>query len=182
MKPSDLVKYVRQPDNGLLRTKQLNQVKIALQYKPIPFLIANELRRNTIHEEEYEQRYKELEGSQYYNLQISMPGMQGQNLVNYQVNSEEERQQRLYYLSFGLQNDIRLIEGGDTLRPILCHFERSYDMTPHRTFVLAFSQKTEKQFDDKTFILDSPVLGTGPLKLNIKGAALQNIPDLKLIQ
>ncbi len=180
--PSDYVRYVRNPDNGLLRSKQVGPVHIDLQYKPIPYLIANELRRNDISKEEFLPRQKELTGSQYYNLQLSVTDQPQANIINYRLRDETEIQKRLYYLSFGMQNDIRLIDGTDTLKPMLYHFERSYDLAPHRTFVLAFEQRPDNRYKDKTLILDSPVLATGPLKLKIKADALQNLPDLKLIQ
>ena len=180
IKPSELVRYVRNIDHGLLQSKTQGQTKAEVQYKPIPFLIANEFRRNQITEEEYHKRYEELKGSQYYNLKIELPGLEGQNLVNYNIKNEEELQRRLYYLSFGIKNDIQLVEGSDTLRPMICHFERSYDLAPHRTFVLAFEQKEETAMYDKTLILDSSLLSKEPIKLNISSESLQNIPNIKL--
>ena len=182
VKPSELVQYVRNVDHGLLQSETSGQIKAEIQYKPIPFLIANEFRRNQITEEEYEKRFRELKGSQYYNLKIELPGLQGQNLVNYNVRNEEELQRRLYYLSFGIQNDIRLVEGSDTLQPMICHFERSYDLAPHRTFVLAFEQKEETALHDKTLILDSSLLSKEPIRLKVSREALQNIPNIKLIK
>lgn len=180
--PSDYVRYVSNPDNGLKRSKRVGQLQVDLQYKPIPYLIANELRRNDIQRSQFQERQQELSGSQYYNLQLSVPGDPQRNIISYGLRSEAELQERLYYLSFGMQHDIRLIDGADTLRPMLYHFERSYDLAPHRTFVLAFEQAPENKDQDKTLILDSPVLATGPLKLKIESKAIQNLPPLKLIQ
>ena len=107
--------------------------------------------------------------------------MPGQDITTYRVNDPGEEQERLYYLSFQMKENIRLLQGQDTLAPVLYHFERSFDLSPHRTFVLAFEAPKSEPSKDRTFILDSPILGTGPLKLKITAKDLTNIPDLKLL-
>ena len=114
-------------------------------------------------------------------MKISVPKLPGQDITTYRVNDPGEEQQRLYYLSFQMKENIRLIQGQDTLAPVLYHFERSFDLSPHRTFVMAFEEPLSKSPEDRTFILDSPVLGTGPLKLKITAKDLDNIPDIKLL-
>ena len=179
--PVDLVRYVNHPDHGLTKRKTLGPLKVELQYKPHSYVIANELRSNQIGQQVYRQRLKELDGLQYYNLKISVPKLPGQDITTYRVNDPGEEQQRLYYLSFQMKENIRLIQGQDTLAPVLYHFERSFDLSPHRTFVMAFEEPLSKSPEDRTFILDSPVLGTGPLKLKITAKDLDNIPDIKLL-
>lgn len=179
MLPSDYIAWVNDSDNGLLKEKSISPLEVELLYKPLPYIIANEERSNSIDKIVYNNRLKELEGLQYYTLKLGITG-QKQNVSNYEVTDDAQQQERLNYLSFAMQKDIKLIEGKDTLNCALYHFERSYDITPYRTFVLAFERKESKIEKDKTLILDLAYFKTGPIKLNFKAADLVSVPNLKL--
>ncbi|WMX17578.1 hypothetical protein [Aureispira sp. CCB-E] len=177
--PSDYVAWVNDSNNGLLKKKSIHPLEVELLYKPIPYIIANEQRSNTIDEGIYQKRMKDLKELQYYTLKLGILGGEF-NVSNYEVSDNATQQERLNYLSFAMQKDIKLVEGKDTLNCALYHFERSYDITPYRTFVLAFQQKEINKGKDKTLILDLAYFKTGPIKLNFKGADLVRIPNLKL--
>lgn len=177
--PSDYVAWVNDSNNGLLKKKSIHPLEVELLYKPIPYIIANEQRSNTIDEGIYQKRMKDLKELQYYTLKLGILGGEF-NVSNYEVSDNATQQERLNYLSFAMQKDIKLVEGKDTLNCALYHFERSYDITPYRTFVLAFEQKEINKGKDKTLILDLAYFKTGPIKLNFKGADLVRIPNLKL--
>ncbi|MEM8909574.1 MAG: hypothetical protein AAGD05_17130, partial [Bacteroidota bacterium] len=166
--PSDLVRYVHQKDHGLIKSKTIGDLQFDLQYKPLDYLIAQELRTDELVEQAYADRLEDLKGLQYYNLRMSVPRLPQRNITNYQVYDDEAQQQRLYYLSFGFKEHLRLIQGRDTLRPVLYHFERSYDLAPHHTFVVAFKETDPDHTQDKTFVVDSPVWPTGPVKFRIR--------------
>ncbi len=178
--PAQLVAYIQNPDNGLHKNKKVGQLQVDLQYQPTASVIANELRKNQITQEEYEQRVPDLESLQYFTLKLSVDEP-GKNISTFDISHPQEEQERLYYLSFLMKHDIRLIEGQDTLAPVLYHFERSYDLADHRTFVMAFENKTPHNIEDKTFVFHSDLLGTGPIKLKFKENDLQNTPQLKLL-
>lgn len=178
--PSELVSYVRKGKNGLHKTKTIGSLSLDLQYRPVDYVIANEFRSNTIDSEAYQQRKNELGDLQYYNLKLGFTGNEEMDITKYNVTTDQELQERLYYLSFHLKNDIRLIQGTDTLAPVLYHFERSFDLSNHRTFVLAF-EETDKTYDnDKTFYMDTPILETGPLKIKIDKKSIKNVPNLNI--
>lgn len=177
--PSDYVAWVNDEANGLLKKKTINPLEVELLYKPVPYIIANEKRSNEIAKADYDSRAKELEGMQYFTLKLGIVGEQ-QDVTNYGVEDAAQQQERLNYLSFAMQKDIKLIEGGDTLACQLYHFERSYDIASYRTFVLAFEQKEENKAQDKTLVLDLPYFKTGPIKLNYKTSELEAIPTIKL--
>lgn len=178
--PSELVGYVANPENGLHKIKTVGDLKVDLQYKPLAYMISNELRKNDIPQSAFQQRASELDGLQYYNLKLSVD-QPGKDITNYEVYDDAAQQNRLYYLSFGMKQDISLVQGQDTLKPVLYHFERSFNLTKHRTFVVAFKEHDLEHQLDKTFVLESPELGTGPIKLKIQKDDLQNTPSLKLL-
>lgn len=177
--PSDYVSWVNDEENGLVKKKTIHPLEIEVIYKPLPYVIANEKKTNNIPQLIYDARVAELEGMQYYTLKLGIVGGQ-HNITNFEIEDEIQQQDRNAYLSFAMQKDIKLVEGGDTLPCRLFHFERSYDLVPQRTFVLAFEQKKENITKDKTIILDLPFFKTGLIKLNYKTSDLESIPNLKL--
>lgn len=177
--PSDYIAWTNNSENGLLKKKSISPLEVELLYKPLPYIIANEQRSNNIDEVIYNQRLRELEGMQYYTLKLGITG-EKLNVTNYEVGDNAQQQERLNYLSFAMQKDITLIDGSDTLNCALYHFERSYDISPYRIFVLAFEQKEENKEKDKTLILDLAYFKTGPIKLTFKSTDLVSIPNLKL--
>lgn len=177
--PSDYIAWVNDANNSLLKTKSIVPLEVEVLYKPLPYIIANEQRTNKIDKTVYEARIKELKGLQYYTLKLGITGGK-LDVTNYEVNDNGQQQDRLNYLSFAMQKDIKLVEQGDTLSCVLYHFERSYDIVSYRTFVLAFEEKETNRLTDKTLILDLPYFKTGPIKLNYKIADLEAIPNLKL--
>ncbi len=176
--PADLVRYVNAPKNGLRQIKKVGPLELDLQYKPLAYVIANEFRSNELPQTTFEKRQKELEGLEYYNLKIGVNSPQ-KNITTFRVNNQDEQQNRLYYLSYEMKNDLKMVQGRDTIAPVLYHFERTYDVSNHRTFVLAFPKSNEK--GDRTLIMNSPEIGTGPIKIKIKASAINNTPNIKLL-
>lgn len=177
--PSDYIVWVNNEDNGLVKKKTIVPLEVEALYKPLDYIIANEQRTNAIDKVAYEARKKALEGLQYYTIKLGITGGK-LDVTNYEVSDNGQQQERLNYLSFAMQKDIKLVEGMDTLPCVLYHFERSYDIAAYRTFVLAFEKKETNKTTDKTLILDLPYFKTGPVKLNYKIADLEAIPNLKL--
>lgn len=178
VRPSDLVKYVRDPGNGLRKIERIGDLEFDLQYKPLSFVIANEFRSNAIDKRAYRKREGELAGLEYYNLKIKVKGST-ENITTYQVSNQDDQQNRLYYLSYELNQDLKMVQGKDTLSPVLFHFERTYDVSNHRTFVLAFPHSQSRE--DRTLILNSKEIGTGPIEISIEENAINNTPKIKFL-
>ena len=178
LSPSEYVKYVADGANGLVKTKNIGEVNIKVQYKPTAYAIANEMRTNDISKVDFDERKKELESMQYYNLTLDITD--ARNILNYNVSNQSHQQERIHYLSFGMQQDIRLMENGKELPCVLYHFERTYDISKERTFLVAFNQDESTKDATKTFILDSSVLGIGTIKIQFDGKNIQELPKMKL--
>lgn len=177
--PSEYISWVNDPTNRLLRKKTINPLEIEVLYKPIDYIISNEQRRNNIPLEEYKKRKQELEGMQYYTFKIGITNS-NYNITNYEVVDQKQQDERISYLSFAMQNDIKLVEGKDTLPCKLFHFERSHDLVTYRTFVVAFEQPETTRMANKTIVINLPYFNTGPIKLSYKKSDLESIPTIKL--
>lgn len=179
--PSDYVTWVQDEAHGLRQTRTISPLRVTTLYKPLPYIIAQEERTNTIDLEHYQSRTAALQGMQYYTLQVAIEGNTQRDVTNYQVVDGTAQQERLAYLSFGMQQDIQLIQGEDTLPCKLFHFERSYDLAPHRTFVLGFEEpKGVVSTQERTLVVELRPFNTGPLKFNYSETTLSKIPKLRL--
>lgn len=179
--PKAYVNYVQSIDNGLHKRKVIGDFVFDLQYKTKDYEVANRLRQEEITEEEYSNEIEKLGNGNYFLLKIAPKNATLPDITKYHVTNEQEYQARLYYLIFGMEADIRLETGNHSLKPQLFHFERSYDISQHKNFILVFDEKEEDKDLDKTLVIDSPYLGTGPIKIKIENKDIRNIPNLKVI-
>jgi hypothetical protein len=74
-------------------------------------------------------------------------------------------QQRVYQLSYQLQENIYLEQDGGRLPCVLYHFERSYDLRPERVVVLAF--ETKKPGRPSSLIIDSELFANQPVQVKL---------------
>lgn len=161
------------------KTKRINPLVFMLTYRPVHEMVLAQSKGKILSKDEFLEAEYELEGLQYYTLKIGLEGDAKTNITNYKVSNKSESDQRLYYLSFLMKNDIYLIEGNDTLNCQLYHFERAFNLSNHRTFNLAFDKSENGKNKDKTIIIDSPFFGTGPVKMKFQAKELNNIPTIK---
>lgn len=162
-------KWVENPDNGLIVRKEIGQFAYELFYKPLPYqlLQANEDIENS----------KEHESTQHYTLKIE--ALSGQDVLKSGARDDAEYNNRLFYLADYIQQDLSLIEGGDTLPCLFAHYERNYGLAPYAKVTLAFEAKEQSNQQEKTIRFNDPVFGAGPIQFNYPTTVLNNIPNLK---
>lgn len=152
--------WVTDYQNGLHVTKKLNGYYFDLQYLP------NSYMQMTADGNESEAASTPKEDPlQYYQLTI---GLEDEKLdfIDYQSQSTPDKQRKLYYYSFGFQNDIRLQTSMGTKPCVLFHFERSMNLKAGRTFLIAFEDNDIKKEEVK-LVIDSPWISSLPIKIKI---------------
>jgi len=116
-----------------------------------------------------------MEGLQYFNFKLST--LSGIPALS---NEKTDVENKANYLLSGMQKDIFLLEGTDTLRCRMFHFEGANGILPYDNCVLAFD-KNKNPDTDKTFLYRAEKLGLGWIKMTIKAEDIQRIPQLKTI-
>lgn len=185
LSPVDYVNWIEDESNGVTVRKEIGDYFFAIQYKPLDYLAVKNLRKVAVTEEEISKEKEELKDLQYYTLQIGL-NKGGADVLKANLSEGIEYSQRIEYLSFQMQQDLSLVEGGDTLACLLHHFERTYGISPYVNIVLAFERKKEEQIppvedEDKTLVFNDQIFDLGRVKLTISGDNLKNIPQLKTI-
>ena len=178
MTPINYLSHIKSVDSGMLKEKKLGGFVFHLQKEPIPYKFLIHHKQDNFSHMELEEYLKDMGGMQYYTLKIGVENS-NENILMYQLQSELDYQNRLGYFSFAFEQDIYLEENGKILPCSLFHFERMYDLTPMRTFVLGFEQNPNNENEDKTIVIDSEFFGVGKVKLNIKGSDIAALPSVK---
>ncbi len=179
LSPQQYMDWVRNEDNGLHISKTIEDYSFSLQYKPFEYVMFLQLGKENAIRSQVEAKRGEMDGMQYYTLQI-----QGKNRGEIVGNeySAEEQAMRLEYFMGPAQDDIVLVEGKDTLPCVLYHFERSYNLDNGNALVLGFSKPANSGVTDKQLIYQDQVLNTGPVHFTISHAAIQQIPQIRYEQ
>lgn len=161
--PEPYLQAVEKPEQGLRVEKQIGELIFSLQYKPHLYLAIKELGNNA--SDSAVKAYMEsISDMQYYTFRIQSE-KEGEELLKHGISNHTEYDMRVQYCAFRMQEDIKLVDGLDTLYCMLFHFERVYGVAPYATFVLGFS--TTGLVQDKTLIFEDKLFNSGKIMLTI---------------
>lgn len=177
--PESYITYCESADNGLIISKQMGDFEFTLFNKPLPYLAIKEFQESemsSLSKAEIDKKIAEFGKMDYYSFRIANDAF-GDEILKYNLESEEEYASRIEYFSFKMQNDFTLVCGKDTILPSLFHFERVFGLAPHATFILAFENNGCK--GDKRLLFDDKIFNKGLLIFNYNQSDLNNIPNIK---
>jgi hypothetical protein len=176
----EYVKWVESKDNGLVVEKVVGRYKFTLQYTPVDYLIIKDqsAEGKEMTENDFDRLRREQSGEQYYRLRIGMADGSA-DIMQGDRKDQKRYEQKVEYFSFSIQNDLKLLEGKDTLACKLHHFEQSYGLAPYNTIIAVFDEKdgdARTYSGDRVFIYEDKMLGCGAVILTINGNSIGSIP------
>ncbi len=182
--PTEYVTWIENADNGIRIERTNDRFKYQLQLKPPLYIVIRE-RTGQLHSlDELAGYAKEFDNLQYFTLKIAQRGEPSSSAESIQHFDAD-----MNYLSYGFQNDIRLIDGCDTLPCILFHHENTGGLTSYDVFSLAFdsSQYPDKDISTKSslcpnakkILINSSEHSELNMELSLDG---KNLHELKSIQ
>lgn len=175
----EYLEWVRDPENGLYREEEIDGLTFSVFYKPLDYVILQELASSGVAIDSFASYKKQYEGLQYFTLTIK--SSQDADLLKHAITSERNYYQRIDYCSFRMQNDLQLVQGSDTLACKLFHYERTYQVAPYTNFILAFEDNSTPNTSlvhDKTLVFHDQAFGRGIVKLKLKANDLNKVPKL----
>jgi hypothetical protein len=170
--------WVNEEATHLEKEKKIGQMKFSIRYNPADYMAMIELRTAEINDSSWKEAISHYTDLDYFKLTIEKENVQGE-LLKDGIRSPAEYEDRLKYYSFGFQNDIQMVSANDTLACSMCHFERSFDISPTTNFLIAFPKSAESN-SDKTIIINDRVFGTGRIKFTFSSKELTNYPKVIL--
>jgi hypothetical protein len=179
LKPAEYIQWVENPENGFLLEKSINEFTYVALYKPVDYSSLVEIATlEKINPDKFKEVKKTYEGMEYFTFKITCSATNDE-LLRYKSSSSSEYFNRLEYFSFKAQNDFNLLNGSDTVKCDLFHFERSFGLAPVLTFVIGFT-KPQKQLGPITLIYEDKIFKNGIIKLLFEEAVLNSEPELVL--
>ena len=142
----------------LVSDKQVGSFQFQLSYLPSSILLMQEYGEAVQARPDYDSLLADRAAFDYYALRIYNM-QEPASILTHSAWNIEDYQHRIQYLAFDMQQDIKLLSGSDTTACALYHFERSYDVKPYTTLMLAFPA----QELSSTFLYDDQIWGLGPV-------------------
>ena len=176
----EYIKWVEDEKNELVSQQIEGGIKYEVTYCPISYMISKEFRASTVSKESFDKRSKEMEGLRYFKLRFQRANSNEEVLAYNLQGGQEGYYKRVDYLSYGLEEDLKLVQNGnkDTLLPVLFHFERTYGVAPYIDFVVAFEKDTTVSDPHVVFVLDDKIFGGNVMRFDFNDLKLFNAPKL----
>lgn len=176
LNPDSFKDFCSDPENGWVQQKSFGDVTLRCFRKPTEYLALQEVKFSHDSLGVVKQKCDQYRQLEYYEIQVEAEGLQ---LERSRSNYNGEDKSMVEYLSYDFEQNIRLVNGTDTLSPALFHFERSYGLNSKVTFNLAFDVKQKKS--DRILEVDSELLGSGKVKFLYPKNLDQSLPRVKNI-
>lgn len=178
MESADYMRYVLNNENGLKKTEVVDGWQYIMQYKPHEYIHLSEKMHNQSMSE-LSERLVALKGTAWFNISIKKVD-NSYTVLRYGVTSLEEYNNRLNYYLNEANNDISLLYGTDTLKPISYLFENNYNLSPQETMVVGFyltggDEKPKKRM--RLSFVDR-ILKNGIINAEYSENTLKQIPTL----
>lgn len=104
--------FLNDPENGLIRSNDLDDLKLTYKYKPFSYRSYKLAQTNDS---------LKLDENTFFQLKIS--SLQNMDVLKYKVNDMNHYYYRLQYFNTDFKNDFTLVHGSDTLNCLLAQVE-----------------------------------------------------------
>ena len=173
----NLIEYTKDPQHGLIQTKETGVVKTEISYRPTDQIVWQELKgmkKEMITDSLIENKRKEYGNYYYFILSISVGD---KDLLHGGSNTEEQFAENLNRLSFHMPEYTWMKAGKDTIPLADYQFPRMYGMTKSTQVLLAF-EKPEKETPEIKITLEDIGIGIGKQTFIFETKAIQSVPEL----
>lgn len=175
--PYDLVQAIKSGKTNLTKTFKKDGIEFKLTLLPSDYMVANEIKSNTISDIEYDKLLAKYNDAAYFLLQVRTDDAQEYAKFNI-TNGQSEYGERIQYLSFDMQNDITF-RTQDSLFPCdLFHFERSFGINQEDRFLLA-ADKLIIEGKSLVAIFEERIGVQGKIHFTWTEKDLKNLPTIK---
>ncbi len=179
LSPVAYTSWISNPENGLRKSKTIGEITYETQYKPYEYIVNMEAKGAELPDSVIRSLCNELSDMVYFDFRISAE--QSGELLKYQVRTPGQYYERVNYCAFGMQRNLVLQQGSDTIPCGLFHFERAYDAVPYANFQLGFSNKYLKKDQPVTLIYEDMLFGQGLVKFTFTPRELNIVPKISTL-
>lgn len=174
---NSFIEWVANKENNLVKNKEISEMNYKLSFMPKEYLAHLELKNEVYTEEQFAESVKHYSEMTYFNFRIELVGGSGE-LLKYNLNSGQQYNDRINYMSFRMPKDIFLIQGKDSLSPDLFHFERIFEVAPYATVMIAFDDEKFNPAEEFTIVYNDRLFNKGCIKFNYRPKLLIDLPNI----
>ncbi len=177
----EMITYIKNPTNGYLQEKTVNNVSYSLLYKPTDLLVEQELTQvpDSVRKAKISILREKYNKYMYFVLSMSR---NGQELLNSSTGSRAEFGAMVNQLAFDMEDKVHLYtQQKDTLMLMDYIYPRTYGMTPNTTMLFVFPKdKKYLEKDELSFTIEDLGFYTGEVKFKVPINNIVTEPKLEL--
>jgi len=171
-------------ESYITATDSSKGIIISAKYLPPSVMALQEAGRIDNLKSQYQNLIKNYEDADYFEYTLTKGNESTRKYLQKLFNGPDSSQNAFEeYIDFGIQNDIKLVIGSDTLQCAYLHREISEAMSNKLTYTLSFVNSPAQNSSsepDRIIILNSSKLRLENIKLKISGKQIESLPPLKL--
>jgi hypothetical protein len=165
--PEAFLDWINNPNNGLVKERSIDYFKLQVKYRPNQYI----KRIQSVDTTTTTDVTEEDRSTQHFELKILPNDVFKKQWLQWNKDN-------MYYLSFRLAQDIRLISDGDTLEPSYYHVERAYNLEDGKKVLLGFENL--KPNADRVLTIDSEVIPIGKVNFLFEGNDITKANSIQL--
>jgi hypothetical protein len=183
--PNEFMKWMNDPENGLVQTKYVSNVKINVKNLPSAYMAYLEMKNlQGQSEQKRDSLIAYYSQSKTFLLTISpderVKGNSG-DIMYRDVTGFEEYKDRSHVMNFEFGDYIDLITDNEKYKPVLSNLENVYGLSSGRKIILVFAEKNGSQDLSKSKELDlvftDEIFNTGINHFVFAQHKLNSVPD-----
>ena len=175
LSPVEYVQWIENKENGLKVSWKDEAYLYELQYQPTEYLVVRQTKSRQITSSALKEGVQKRGELLYFTFK--MWNEKGRGILS---DKNLEIENKNSYLLSGLQNDIMLLAGKDTVRCVMLHFESANNLIPYDQCVLAFEPVANDK-EDIVFLFRTDKYKEGWVRMTVKRENIRKIPKLKTI-
>ncbi|MEO9531943.1 MAG: hypothetical protein ABJG68_07550 [Crocinitomicaceae bacterium] len=173
--PTEYKKWMESSDNGMYKTKEINNWVFTAQYETSEYLLLLNKGPELIKDCDIQ---KELDHyGETHSVLLNITDKKGNSPLKFNVRNELEYNARIQYLNSEVTKDCFLLSGNDTLKCQFAHLERDFGISPNLKINFAF----DKAESDETiqFCFRDKLFNNGMIKFTFFKEDFLNLPELR---
>jgi hypothetical protein len=171
---ADLIGYINDPDNGLVKTEEIGKIKAQMLYKPWQLMVQASDAKNKLISNKYSAN--QLKNKYFFVLSLSANNKELLRQLPFSQYSET-----VQVLAFRMNESVEITpDKMKPVKPLECIFQQTYGMGAANNLLIVFNNKTLTNTDDLKIKIREFGLNTGDLNFKIKTKHIKDIQNIEL--
>lgn len=171
LSPKEMIKWIENKENGLIKEETIDGAKYTVSLHPSQYMKARAIIEN-------DSFMLANCNDQNCSVVVKMePTDKHTQFLTLGATNKQEPFGRINYYLNGIQNDIKVVNGEDTLKVENLVYERLYNVSPSQLILFGFKAKDINQ--PIKVIIEDRAINTGKMQFEYSSKILSSIPKIK---